>query len=269
MLISVTPQPQMPATMEAGTILGYAVGKPRNQTAVQKGIRVSVITDYDIWKHTPEKVFGLTAEFAEANPQTTLALTKALIRAAIWLDEGDNSNRAEAVDILARPEYVGADAAVIANSMTRTFEFEPGDKRPAPDFNIFFRYNATFPYHSDAVLYLTQMRRWGQIAEAKPDAWYDETAKSVYKPDIYKLATEALIAERKADEVKDRLDQPADPLRTDIHIHSDGVLRLSSGKVGRGAPWASCPACQPRRMQHSTRWCRSSSRSRRLPGCRS
>ena len=30
------------------------------------------------------------------------------------------------------------------------------------------------------------MRRWGQIAEAKPDAWYDETAKSVYKPDIYK-----------------------------------------------------------------------------------
>jgi nitrate/nitrite transport system substrate-binding protein len=39
------------------------------------------------------------------------------------------------------------------------------------------------------------MRRWGQIAEAKPDAWYDEIAKSVYRPDIYKLAAEALIAE--------------------------------------------------------------------------
>jgi nitrate/nitrite transport system substrate-binding protein len=197
-LISVTPPPQMPATMEAGTILGYAVGEPWNQAAVAKGIGVPVITDYDIWKNNPEKVFGLTAEFVEQNPQTTLALTKALIRAAIWLDENDNANRAEAVDILARSEYVGADAAVIANSMTGTFEFEPGDKRPAPDFNVFFRYNATFPYYSDAVWYLTQMRRWGQIAEAKPDAWYDETAKAVYKPDIYKLAAEALIAEGKA-----------------------------------------------------------------------
>ena len=32
--------------------------------------------------------------------------------------------------MLAKPEYVGADAKVIANSMTGTFEFEKGDKRP-------------------------------------------------------------------------------------------------------------------------------------------
>lgn len=117
-LISVTPPPQMPATLEAGTIDGYAVGEPWNQAAVAKGIGVPVITDNDIWKNNPEKVFGLTAEFAQTNPQTTLALTKALIRAAVWLDEDDNANRVEAVEILSRPEYVGADAAVLANSMT-------------------------------------------------------------------------------------------------------------------------------------------------------
>ena len=32
---------------------------------------------------------------------------------------------------------------------------------------MFFRYYATYPYYSDAVWYLTQMRRWGQIAEAQ------------------------------------------------------------------------------------------------------
>ena len=74
-------------------------------------------------------MFGITTEFAEKNPNTTLALTKALIRAAIWLDENDNANRLEAVKILAKPEYVGADDAVIANSMTGTFEYEKGDKR--------------------------------------------------------------------------------------------------------------------------------------------
>jgi nitrate/nitrite transport system substrate-binding protein len=194
-LISVTPPPQMPATLEAGTIDGYSVGEPWNQAAVAKGIGVPVITDNDIWKNNPEKVFGVTAEFAEANPNTMLALTKALIRAGMWLDEGDNANRAEAVEILSRKEYVGADAAILTNSMTGTFEYEKGDKRDAPDFNVFFRYNATFPYYSDAVWYLTQMRRWGQIAEAHPDAWYDETAKSVYKPAIYQQAAEALIAE--------------------------------------------------------------------------
>ena len=42
----------MPATMEAGTINGYAVGEPWNQQAVFKGIGVPVITDYDMWKTT-------------------------------------------------------------------------------------------------------------------------------------------------------------------------------------------------------------------------
>ncbi|MEZ5716552.1 MAG: CmpA/NrtA family ABC transporter substrate-binding protein [Paracoccaceae bacterium] len=199
-LLSVTPPPQMPATLEAGTIYGYCVGEPWNQQAVFKGIGVPVITDYELWKNNPEKVFGITAEFAEQNPNTTLAVTKALIRAAIWLDENDNANRAAAVEILSRPEYVGADYEVIANSMTGTFEYEKGDKREVPDFNVFFRYNATYPYYSDAVWYLTQMRRWGQIAEGKPDSWYDEVAKSVYKPEIYLKAARLLVEEGLAKE---------------------------------------------------------------------
>lgn len=198
--LSVTPPPQMPATMEAGTIYGYAVGEPWNQQAVFKNIGVPVITDYDMWKNNPEKVFGITKEFAEENPNTTIALTKALIRAAIWLDENDNANREEAVEMLSRSEYVGADAEVIANSMTGFFEFEKGDRRPAPDFNVFFRYNATYPFYSDAVWYLTQMRRWGQIAEPKSDEWFMETAKSVYRPDIYVEAAKMLVDEGMANE---------------------------------------------------------------------
>ncbi|NGO50852.1 CmpA/NrtA family ABC transporter substrate-binding protein [Allomesorhizobium camelthorni] len=197
-LLSVTPPPQMPATLEAGTILGYSVGEPWNQAAVFKGIGVPVITDYEIWKNNPEKVFGLTKEFTETYPNTTLALTKALIRAAMWLDENDNANRLEAVKMLAKPEYVGADEAVIANSMTGTFEYEKGDKREVPDFNVFFRHFATYPYQSDAVWYLTQMRRWGQIPEGREDAWYAEMAAKVYKPDIYLKAAEMLVDEGKA-----------------------------------------------------------------------
>ncbi len=194
-LLSVTPPPQMPATLEAGTIYGYCVGEPWNQQAVFKGIGVPVITDYEIWKDNPEKVFGMNKEFTEKYPNTTVRVVKALLRAAKWLDANDNGNRPEAVKILSQSNYVGADYEVIANSMTGTFEYEKGDKREVPDFNVFFRYNATYPYYSDAVWYLTQMRRWGQIAEPKADNWYDEVAKSVYRPDIYKQAAMELIAE--------------------------------------------------------------------------
>jgi nitrate/nitrite transport system substrate-binding protein len=193
-LISVTPPPQMPATLAQGTIQGYCVGEPWNQQSVLKGIGVSPITDYEIWKDNPEKVFGVTAAWAEENPNTHIAVVKALIRAGQWLDASPE-NRVEACRILSRPEYVGADFQVIANSMTGTWEYYPGDKRPLPDFNVFFRYFATYPYYSDAIWYLTQMRRWGQIGEAKTDAWYLETAQSVYLPDVYRAAAEALLKE--------------------------------------------------------------------------
>jgi nitrate/nitrite transport system substrate-binding protein len=42
-LLSVTPPPQMPATLEAGTINGYCVGEPWNQQAVFRGIGVPLL----------------------------------------------------------------------------------------------------------------------------------------------------------------------------------------------------------------------------------
>jgi nitrate/nitrite transport system substrate-binding protein len=202
-LLSVTPPPQMPATLEAGTINGYCVGEPWNQQAVAKGIGVPVITSNDIWNNHPEKVFVMTEEFVAKNPNTALAITKALIRAGKWLD--DPKNRAEAVKILSSPAYVGADEAVLGNSMTGTFEYEKGDKRDEPDFNIFFKNNATYPFYSDGIWYMTQMRRWGQITEAKSDEWYESKIKEVYKPELWKKAAALLVKEGflTADEVPD------------------------------------------------------------------
>ncbi|GAB3650849.1 CmpA/NrtA family ABC transporter substrate-binding protein [Echinicola sediminis] len=194
-LLSVTPPPQMPATLEAGTIYGYCVGEPWNQQAVFKGIGVPVTTNYDVWKNNPEKVFVMTKKFVEENPNTAIAVTKALIRAGKWLDTP--GNRPKAVGILSRPEYVGADSVVIANSMTGTFEFEKGDKRSMPDFNVFFRYHATYPFFSDGIWFLTQMRRWGQIPESKPADWYHKTIKDIYRPNIWEKAAAMLVEEGK------------------------------------------------------------------------
>lgn len=197
--LSVTPPPLMPATLEAGNISGYCVGEPWNQAAVAKGIGVPVTTNYDIWKNNPEKVFGVTREWADENPTTHLAVVKALIRAGKWLDETDGDgnfvNREEACRILAQPNYVGASFDVIKNSMTGYFYFQQTDQRELPDFNVFFKYHATYPWYSDGIWFLTQMRRWGQITEPKPADWYHETARKVYQPEIYLTAAEMLLEE--------------------------------------------------------------------------
>jgi nitrate/nitrite transport system substrate-binding protein len=214
--LSVTPPPQMPSTMEAGTIDGYSVGEPWNQAAVTKKIGVPVITDHDIANFNPEKVFGLKKEFVDQNPKTVKALVRAIIKAQMWLDADSGKNRVEAVRILAKPNYVGADEKVIAASMTGQFTFAPGDTRPAPEFNIFFGNQAGYPFYSDAIWYLTQMRRWGQIPEQKDDAWYLATAKAVYRPEIYMAAAKSLVAEGKA---------PADAFPAD-----DSGIRKSQGR---------------------------------------
>ena len=193
--LSVTPPPQMPATMEAGTIDGYCVGEPWNQAAVAKGIGVPIATDQHVQTLNPEKVFGLREDFATTNPNTTKAMLRAIIRAQQWLDENDNANREAAVEILSQPNYVGADFDVIAASMTGVFTFEQGDTRPAPDFNIFFRDFAGYPFYSDAIWYLSQMRRWGQIATDQTDEWFIDTAQSVYRPDLYMDAAMSLVDE--------------------------------------------------------------------------
>ncbi|MFT6235344.1 MAG: nitrate/nitrite transport system substrate-binding protein [Lentimonas sp.] len=197
--LSTTPPPQMPSTLESGQNVAYCVGEPWNQQAVAKGIGVPVVTNYDIWKNNPEKVFGVTKQWADENPNTHIAVVKALIRAGKWLDETDASgnliNREEACRILSQKNYVGADFDVLKASMTGYFFFQKSDKRDMPDFNVFFKYQSAYPWYSDGVWFLTQMRRWGQITEPKTAEWYAEIAKSVYKPAVYLAAAKHLLEE--------------------------------------------------------------------------
>jgi len=191
--LNITAPPQMPETLKVGTINGYCVGEPWNQQAVQDNIGVPIVTSKEIWKNHPEKVFVMTKEFTSKYPNTAVAITKALIKAGKWLDNPEN--RKEATRILSKSAYVDGEKRVIDNSMLGTFEFEKGDVRSVPDFNVFFRYNATYPYYSDGIWFMTQMKRWGQITESKPNEWYLSKIKEVYKPDIWFQAAKLLLEE--------------------------------------------------------------------------
>jgi len=186
--LTVIPPPQMVANLESRNIDGYCVGEPWNARAVTAGIGHTLITSYEIWNNSPEKVFGVNREWAEKYPKTHQAAIMALIEAAQWMDKPEN--REEVVRLISRPSYVNAPEAVVRMSMTGTFRYAAGEApRPLPDFNVFYRYAATFPWRSHAAWLLTQMIRWGQIGQPLDIL---QTAADVYRPDIYREAARAL-----------------------------------------------------------------------------
>lgn len=184
----VIPPPQMVANLRANAIVGYCVGEPWNERAVQAGLGRTIITSYEIWHNNPEKVFGVNLDWAEKNPNTHKAAVRALIEAAAWMDKPDN--RMEVVRIISQKSYVNAPVDVVKMSMTGTFQYAQGEPaQPLPDFNVFYRYAATFPWRSHAEWFITQMVRWGQITKALD---IKKAAASVYRPDLYREAAKEL-----------------------------------------------------------------------------
>ncbi|MDA7519693.1 ABC transporter substrate-binding protein [Akkermansiaceae bacterium] len=170
-----------------------------------EGLQVEVIAQPN-WKTLLDNVISGELDGAHMLSGQPIAAaigfgTKALILAGQWLDATDESgklvNRVEAASILSRADYVGADFDIIKNSMTGFFLFQKSDKREMPDFNVFYEYHCTYPWYSDGIWFLTQMRRWGQITEPKSEDWYLETAKEVYKPEVYLSVAKMLLAEGK------------------------------------------------------------------------
>ena len=184
----VIPPPQMVANLTAKNIDGYCVGEPWNERAVIAGIGKTLVTNYEIWNNNPEKVVGVNLEWAEKNPNTHMAMIRALVEAAQWMDKPEN--RLEVVEIISRKSYVNAPVDVLKMSMMGTFRYSMDeDPRPLPDFNVFYRYAATFPWKSHAMWFISQMIRWGQIETPIDIA---RTASEIYRPDIYREAVKSL-----------------------------------------------------------------------------
>lgn len=186
--LKVVPPPQMVANMTAGNIDGYCVGEPWGQRAVMGNIGKVVTTGYQLWQDGPEKVLGVQKTFADKNPETTKAMIKAVIEAGMWLD-ASWENRKEASAILSSKSYVNAPKDVIDNSMTGTYMFTNGVNTPMPNFNVFGKKQALYPYYSHGLWQVTQMIRWGQLDKPVD---MKKTVESVYRPDLFAAAAKEM-----------------------------------------------------------------------------
>jgi ABC-type nitrate/sulfonate/bicarbonate transport system substrate-binding protein len=169
----VTPPPRMVEHLRSGEIDGFCVGAPWNAVAMDEGLGEVLIKASQLWPGGPDKVFGLTAAWAERHPGELRAALRALIRGSAWADEP--GNHAELVALLSRPDHVGVEPEALARALKAEI--------------VFHRNAAGLPRREHALWFLSQMVRWGQV---EPDLDLDVVADRVYRPDLFREAALSL-----------------------------------------------------------------------------
>lgn len=186
--LTVIPPPQMVSNLKAGNIDGYCAGEPWNSRAVYEDLGFVVATDLEIWAGHPEKVLGVTEEWANKYPQTHLALVKALLEACEYCD--DRRNRDEIVELLCRSEYIGS-----APEYTRPGFIDPYDRGDGQEpqqmfsFNQFYVNKTNYPDRTEKLWIMTQLARWGLVPF--PKNWV-EILDRVCRADVFGEAAREL-----------------------------------------------------------------------------
>jgi nitrate/nitrite transport system substrate-binding protein len=186
--IITVPPPQMVANMRVGNMDGYCVGEPWNHRAIADGIGITAETTQGVWKDHPEKVLGVTAEFAKKYPNTCRAVVAAILEAGQWID-ANLKNKNKMAETIAEKSYVNTSVDVINQRILGRYQNGMGKTWDDPNHMKFFNDGAVnYPYLSDGMWFMTQHKRWGLLKD-HPD--YLAVAKAVNRTDIYKLAATA------------------------------------------------------------------------------
>ncbi len=182
------PPPQMVANMRSGNMDGYCVGEPWNARAIADGVGFTAITTQDIWPDHPEKVLGTTADFVKKYPNTTRAVTSAILEASKYIDSSAKS-RHETATVVSAASFVNTDMSIIQDRMMGRYTNGIGKSWDDPNAMKFYNEGkVNYPYLSDGMWFMTQHKRWGLLKE-HPN--YLEVAKKVNNIEIYKQAATA------------------------------------------------------------------------------
>ena len=189
--LTVLPPSMMVESLIERQIDGFCAGEPWNSLAVDAGAGIMAVTKSALWRQGPEKVLGLRQDFADRAPDRLNALLRALYGAADWAARPEH--RAELAALLAAPAYLDVSADVIERSLQgRLVRTGGGVAETVPDFQVFHRHAATFPWMSHALWFYSQMVRWGHVTHSADHA---ETARRTYRPDLYRAALAATSAD--------------------------------------------------------------------------
>jgi len=184
----VVPPPQMVANMQTGTMDTFCVGEPWNQRLVNKKLGYTAAVTGELWKFHPEKAFSMRADWVDQNPKAAKALLMAVQEAQLWCEDPANLN--ELCEITSKDKYFKASVADIKPRLAGDIDY--GDGRVVKNSPLKMRFwseNASFPYKSHDVWFVTEDIRWGYLPA---DTDIDALVNKVNRADIWKEAATAI-----------------------------------------------------------------------------
>ncbi len=180
----VIPPPFMAESLRNGLIHGFSVGSPWNSVAVDADVGRIAVLGAEIFGWVPEKVLGVHARFANAEPEVLHRLVRALHAAAAWCE--DPANHADLARLLSEPRHLALPAELIRRTLDGRLHTAPGGAlRVHPDYLVLHRDGANRP-DPDHALWM-----YSQIVAAHQGDWAPDAAReaiSVYRPDIFDAA---------------------------------------------------------------------------------
>ncbi len=179
--LMVIPPEEMLTALQDGKIDGYCVGEPWNSLAVDQNSGFLIAITSELWNGHPDKVLGVREDWAQKNPQTHLALVKALLAACEYCD--DIRNREEVITLISQPEYLASNSLHLCPSLIDNYQHDHY-QQPQTSHQFYFD-KANYPDRNEMLWILTQLARWGLVAF--PKNWV-EVIDRVCRPDIFGAA---------------------------------------------------------------------------------
>jgi len=183
----VIPPPQMVANMQSGTMDAFCVGEPWNERLVNKKLGYTAAQTGEIWKQHPEKAFAMRADWVKKNPNAALRLLMAVQQAQKWAE--NPANTPELAKILAEDKYVKASIDDILPRLQGTVDYGDGRKVTKSPYPMkFWSNNASFPYKSHDIWFVTEDIRWGYLPKGTD---IKGLVNKVNRSDLWRAAAKA------------------------------------------------------------------------------
>jgi ABC-type nitrate/sulfonate/bicarbonate transport system substrate-binding protein len=187
--VLVVPGPQLVSNVRVGNLDGFCVGDPWNERLVREKLGYTAIVTGEFWKNHPEKALSFRADWMDKNPQTAKGILKAVLEAQQWCDNMEN--REELCKILAQRKWAKVKVDYIEDRLKGKVNYG-NDRQIVENSPYLMRYwkdNASYPYQSHDLWFLTENIRWGNLP---PTLDTKALIKAVNREDLWREAAKEI-----------------------------------------------------------------------------
>jgi nitrate/nitrite transport system substrate-binding protein len=186
--IIVIAPPQMVASMRSGSMEAFSVVDPWHHRLIKQGLGYSAVTTGELWNNHPEKAFTMRAEWVDKYPKAAKAMLAAFLEAQIWCDQPENKE--ELFEIVSQRQWMGVKNELIRDRLLGKFDYGNGRVvENSPHAIKYWRDNASYPYKSHDLWFLTEDMRWGYRS---PDFETKPLIDAVNREDVWREAAKLI-----------------------------------------------------------------------------